>query len=91
MADKLELSLDPNGEHIKLRWSKEDEPPSKPLRLKSEQLRVRSADVRGALNALNSYVGTNQKFEEEKTLDGDATPMSSGLCEKRARLCTTHC
>ena len=27
MADKLELSLDPNGEHIKLRWSKEDEPP----------------------------------------------------------------
>jgi len=66
MADKLELSLDPNGEHIKLRWSKEDEPPSKPLRLKSEQLRVRSADVRGALNALNSYVGTNQKFEEEK-------------------------
>ena len=66
MADKLELSLDPNGEHIKLRWSKEDEPPSKPLRLKSEQLRVRSADVRGALNALNSYVRTNQKFEEEK-------------------------
>src|SRR6516162_1642572 len=79
MADKLELSLDPNGEHIKLRWSKEDEPPSKPLRLKSEQLRVRSADVRGALNALNSYVGTNQKFEEEKTLDGDATPMSSDV------------
>ena len=52
---------------------------SKPLRLKSEQLRVRSADVRGALNALNSYVGTNQKFEEEKTLDGDATPMSSDV------------
>jgi hypothetical protein len=66
MADKLELSLDPNGEHIKLRWSKDDEPPSKPLRLKSEQLRVRSADVREALNALNSYVCTNQKFEEEK-------------------------
>jgi hypothetical protein len=66
MADKLELSLDPNGEHIKLRWSKDDEPPSKPLRLKSEQLRVRSADVRDALNALNGYVCTNQKFEEER-------------------------
>ena len=22
------MSLDPNGEHIKLRWSKDDEPPS---------------------------------------------------------------
>ena len=33
MAGELELSLDPNGEHIKLRWSKDDEPPSKPLRL----------------------------------------------------------
>jgi len=84
MADKLELSLDPNGEHIKLRWSKEDEPPSKPLRLKSEQLRVRSADVREALNALTN-------LRRKRTLDGDATPMSSGLCEKRARLCTTHC
>jgi hypothetical protein len=33
MADELELSMDPNGEDIKLRWSKGDEPPSKPLRL----------------------------------------------------------
>ena len=33
MADKLELSLDPNGEHIKLRWSKDDELRSKPLRI----------------------------------------------------------
>jgi hypothetical protein len=66
MADELELSLDPNGEDIKLRWSKDDEPPSKPLRLGIDLLRKRSRAVRDALTALNSYVCTNQKLEEEK-------------------------
>src|ERR1700719_997843 len=66
MADELELSLDPNGDDIKLRWSKDDEPPSKPLRLDIALLRKRSRDVRDALTALNSYVCTNQKLEEEK-------------------------
>ena len=66
MASTLELSLDPNGEQIKLRWSKDDEPPSKPLRLKSEQLRNRSGDVREALNELNRYICTNEKLEVEK-------------------------
>jgi len=65
MGSGLELSLDPNDEDIKLRWSKDDEPPSKPLRLKSKQLRIRSGDVREALSALNSYVRTNEKFEQE--------------------------
>ena len=66
MADELKLSLDPNGEEIKLRWSKDDEPPSKPLRLKIALLRKKSRDVRDALTALNGYVCTNQKLEEEK-------------------------
>jgi hypothetical protein len=66
MADELEFSLDPNGDDIKLRWSKDDEPPSKPLRLDIALLRKRSRDVRDALTALNSYVCTNQKLEEEK-------------------------
>jgi hypothetical protein len=65
MADKLELSLDPNGEHIKLRWSKDDEPPSKPLRIDIDLLRKRSRELREALGALNSYVHTNQTLEEE--------------------------
>jgi hypothetical protein len=66
MGSELELRLDPNDEDVKLRWSKDDEPPSKPLRLKSKQLRIRSGDVREALNALNSYVCTNQKLAEEQ-------------------------
>ena len=66
MADEIELNLDPNGEEMKLRWSKDDEPPSKPLRLKIALLRKKSRDVRDALTALNGYVCTNQKLEEEK-------------------------
>jgi len=66
MADQLELSLDPNGEHIKLKWSKDDEPLSKPLRLDIDLLRKRSRAVREALSALNSYILTNQELEEEK-------------------------
>ena len=66
MVENLELSLDPNGEHIKLRWSKDDEPPSKPLRLYIDLLRKRSGKVREALNGLNDYVCTNQALEEEK-------------------------
>ena len=66
MAGELELSLDPNGEHIKLRWSKDDEPPSKPLRLDIDLLRKRSRAVREALSALNNYVCGNQTLEEEK-------------------------
>ena len=66
MADKLELSLDPNGDHIKLRWSKDDEPPSKPLRLDIDLLRKRSRAVREALGALNSYVCTNPELDEER-------------------------
>jgi hypothetical protein len=66
MADELELSLDPNGDHIKLRWSKDDEPPSKPLRLDIDLLRRRSRAVREALCELNSYVCTNQNLEEAK-------------------------
>jgi hypothetical protein len=66
MADALELTLDPNGEHIKLKWSKDDEPLSKPLRLEIELLRRRSRAVREALSELNSYVCTNQELEEEK-------------------------
>jgi hypothetical protein len=66
MAGVLELSLDPNGDQIKLRWSTDDEPLSRPLRLSIEKLRKRSGDVRAALTALNSYVRTNQNFEEEK-------------------------
>ncbi len=66
MAGELELSLDPNGEHIKLRWSKDDEPPSKPLRLDIDLLRKRSRAVREALSALNNYVCGNQSLEEEK-------------------------
>lgn len=66
MAGELELNLDPNGEHIKLRWSKDDEPPSKPLRLDIDLLRKRSRAVREALSALNNYVCANQNLEEEK-------------------------
>jgi hypothetical protein len=66
MASELELSLDPNGEQIKLRWSRDDEPPSRPLRLNIDLLRKRSRSVREALTALNSYVCSNQKLEEEK-------------------------
>ena len=66
MSDTLELTLDPNGEHIKLKWSKDDEPLSKPLRLEIELLRRRSRAVREALSELNSYVCTNQELEEEK-------------------------
>jgi hypothetical protein len=66
MAGELELSLDPNGEHIKLRWSKDDEPSSKPLRLDIDLLRKRSRAVREALSALNNYVCGNQNLEEEK-------------------------
>jgi hypothetical protein len=33
MIGVLELRLDPNDKHIKLRWSRDDEPPSKPLLL----------------------------------------------------------
>ncbi len=66
MADKLEITLDPNGEHIKLKWSKDDEPLSKPVRLKVERLRKRSREVREALNELNNYVCGNQQLEEEK-------------------------
>jgi hypothetical protein len=66
MADALELTLDPNGEHIKLKWSKDDEPLSKPLRLEIELLRRRSRAVREALSELDSYVCTNQELEEEK-------------------------
>ena len=65
-GSELELSLDPNGDHIKLRWSKDDEPPSKPLRLDIGLLCKRSREVREALNQLNSYVRANQKLEEEK-------------------------
>ena len=54
MADALELTLDPNGEHIKLKWSKDDEPLSKPLRLEIELLRRRSRAVREALSELRS-------------------------------------
>src|SRR4051812_21447062 len=66
MANELELTLDPNGDHIKLKWSQDDEPPSKPIRLEIELLRRRSRAVREALSELNNYVSTNQKFEEEK-------------------------
>jgi len=66
MAGELELSLDPNGEEIKLRWSKDDEPPSRPLRLSIDLLRKRSRAVRDALTALNGYVCANQKLDEEK-------------------------
>ena len=66
MADEIELSLDPNGDHIKLRWSKDDEPPSKPLRLDIDLLRKRSQAVREALSKLNNYVCANQNLEEEK-------------------------
>jgi hypothetical protein len=66
MADTLELTLDPNGEHIKLKWSTDDEPLSKPLRLKIGKLRKRSQDVRDTLGELNNYVCTNQQLEEEK-------------------------
>ena len=54
MSDTLELTLDPNGEHIKLKWSKDDEPLSKPLRLEIELLRRRSRAVREALSELTS-------------------------------------
>jgi hypothetical protein len=66
VGDELELRLDPNGDHIKLRWSKDGEPPSKPLRLDIDLLRKRSRAVREALSELNSYVCTNQNLEEEK-------------------------
>ena len=66
MAGALELFLDPNGDEIKLRWSRDDDPPSKPLRLSIDQLRKRSRDVREALTALNRYVCSNQNFEEDK-------------------------
>jgi hypothetical protein len=66
MADELKLSLDPNGDHIKLRWSKDDEPPSKPLRLDIDLLRKRSQAVREVLSKLNNYVCTNQNLEEER-------------------------
>jgi hypothetical protein len=66
MAGELELSLDPNGEHIKLRWSKDDEPPSKPLRLNIDRLRKQSRDIRDVLNELNNYICTNEQFEEGK-------------------------
>jgi hypothetical protein len=65
MAGELELSLDPNGEEIKLRWSRDDEPPSRPLRLNIDLLRKRSRAVREALKALNSYVCGNQQLAEE--------------------------
>ena len=65
MPGELELNLDPNGDHIKLWWKAEDEPPSKPLRLSRDKLRKRSGEVREALNKLNAYVCKNQKLQEE--------------------------
>src|SRR5262245_27624873 len=66
MADALELSLDPNGDQIKLKWSKDDEPWSRPFKLSIDLLRKRSQAIRDALTALNDYVRTNQDLEEEQ-------------------------
>jgi hypothetical protein len=91
MGSGLELSLDPNDEDIKLRWSKDDEPPSKPLRLKSKQLRIRSGDVREALSALNSYVRTNEKFEQENDPGWQRYAEILRALREKGRLCATPC
>jgi len=66
MPAQLELMLDPNGSEIKVMWSKNHGPFSKPLKLPSALLRDRSREVRSALSALNAYIRTNQNLEEEK-------------------------
>jgi hypothetical protein len=66
MPAQMELMLDPNGNEIKVMWCKDHGPFSKPLKLPSALLRVRSRDLRAALSALNAYIRTNQNLDEVK-------------------------